>query len=938
MKKILYLIIVIPFISLSQIQIGNNILGDVGGSSSKLGTFVSSSADGNIIAVGAPTDDGSGVILGIVRIYKNENGVWTQIGNDIEGESSEDMLGNFIFENPISLSSDGNIIAIGFQSNDTNGENSGYVRVYKNESGVWTQIGSSINGDASSDRFGASVSLSSDGTIVSIGAPGNNNSSGRVKVYKNQNGTWTQIGSNIDGITLFGASMSLSSDGTIIAIAAPFYNGFTGQVKIYKNENDTWAQIGSEINGDNISDLFGASVSLSSDGSIVAIGASYNDDNGFSSGQVKIYKNENDTWSQVGNNIDGNSGSNSGNSIRLSSDGSIVAIGAPSDNSLSGSAKIYKNQSGVWTQIGSDILGAGEVGTSISLSSDGSIVAVGAPSNDDNGLDSGQVKVYKNESGAWTQMGNTINGDHGYLGKLFGESIESSSDGTVIAVGIPDDNLESGSVKVYKNQSGVWTQIGSDIDGEYSDDGSGASLSLSSDGSIVAIGAPNNDDNGNISGHVRVYKNESGVWTQIGDDINGEAPHDSSGSSLSLSSDGGIVAIGALGNNNVSGHVRVYKNESGVWTQIGDDIDGEMNFDRSGSSVSLSSDGSIVAIGAPNNDGNGDSSGHVRVYKNENDVWTQIGNDIDGEHVGDQSGTSVSMSSDGTIVAIGALYNNNTGNGNTSGHVRVYKNESGVWSQIGNDIDGEVGDRSGTSVSISSDGTIVVVGAPFNSDNGTTSGHVKVYKNQNDSWVQVGSKVNGATSSKLGTSVSISSDGNIVSAGGPYFRGNGYNSGYVKAYSFTSELALLEVIDDILGNNNNIKVTASQLNAIDGVSGAIEGVNYSDALANGTFIDINNPLSIEIQIIIDQVNNSLNIEDNTIKNSIIVYPNPASRQVKILLNDASIVKKVNIYNALGQFIKTSTRTTIDVSSLSKGIYYIEVLTNYFKTTEKLIID
>jgi len=56
--------------------------------------------------------------------------------------------------------------------------------------------------------------------------------------------------------------------------------------------------------------------------------------------------------------------------------------------------------------------------------------------------------------------------------------------------------------------------------------------------------------------------------------------------------------------------------------------------------------------------------------------WTQIGSDIDGEAAGDWSGGSVSLSSDGTIVAIGAVYNN--GNGNNEGHVRVYGFTTGI--------------------------------------------------------------------------------------------------------------------------------------------------------------------------------------------------------------------------------------------------------------------
>ena len=66
---------------------------------------------------------------------------------------------------------------------------------------------------------------------------------------------------------------------------------------------------------------------------------------------------------------------------------------------------------------------------------------------------------------------------------------------------------------MYENIAGVWTQIGQDIDGEAADDVSGIGVSLSTDGSIVAIGAPGNDGNGEDSGHVRLYKNLAGVWT-----------------------------------------------------------------------------------------------------------------------------------------------------------------------------------------------------------------------------------------------------------------------------------------------------------------------------------------------------------------------------------------------------------------------------------------
>jgi hypothetical protein len=133
-----------------------------------------------------------------------------------------------------------------------------------------------------------------------------------------------------------------------------------------------------------------------------------------------------------------------------------------------------------------------------------------------------------------------------------------------------------------------------------------------------------------------------------------------------------------------------------------------------------------VATGATGGDGNGNGSGRTRVYQLDGNTWNQIGQDINGETAGDSSGYSLSLSDDGTILAIGAP--NNGGNGINSGHVRVYKINQNVWSLLSPDIDGEnPGDRSGTSVSLSADGTNLAIGAETNSDSANGSGHVRVY-------------------------------------------------------------------------------------------------------------------------------------------------------------------------------------------------------------------
>ena len=155
------------------------------------------------------------------------------------------------------------------------------------------------------------------------------------------------------------------------------------------------------------------------------------------------------------------------------------------------------------------------------------------------------------------------------------------------------------------------------MNGDYS----GLSVSLSADGTTVAIGAYGNFDNGDASGHVRVYTVVGSEWQQIGQDIDGEAAFDSSGTSVSLSADGTTVAIGALlndGNGNDSGHVRIYhlddSGSSSSWVQVGNDIDGVAVGDLSGWSVSLSADGKFVAVGSRDNDDNGASAGHARVF------------------------------------------------------------------------------------------------------------------------------------------------------------------------------------------------------------------------------------------------------------------------------------------------------------------------------------
>ena len=392
-----------------------------------------------------------------------------------------------------------------------------------------------------------------------------------------------------------------------------------------------------------------------------------------------------------------------------------------------------------------------------------------------------------------SQLGNDIDGEA--AGDRSGRAVSISADGTRIAIGAYTNDgfngVASGHVRVYEWNSATpaWEQVGQDIDGEAAGDQSGYSVSMSSDGSRVAIGAWGNDGTGSDAGHVRVFAltvfpDGSRAWFQVGQDIDGEAAGDRSGSSVSMSSDGTRVAIGALYNNGAnggaSGHVRVFYDNAGTWTQLGSDIDGEAASDYSGIAVSMSRDGTHVAIGATANDGNTlySACGHVRVYVYNSPAWEQVGGDIDGKAASDQSGNHVSMSSDGTRVAIGANYNDD--NGSVSGHVRVYEWNSVIWTQMGSDIAGEDAYDLSGAVSMSSDGTRMAIGASRNDGaNGVDSGHVRVYEWNNVSWTQVGSDIDGkAANDKSGWSVSMSSDGTRVVIGN-FETGSGHTRVYL---------------------------------------------------------------------------------------------------------------------------------------------------------------
>ena len=337
----------------------------------------------------------------------------------------------------------------------------------------------SISSGSNQSFQGRTHAFSKNGARIALGYPYNNNYTGEVRIleYSGANSVWHSKGtiSGINNYGYFGFSVSLNKTGDIVAISAVRDDESAGIVRVYsKNSNDTWTQLGSDIVGPYEKSgqyltgaLSGWSVSLSADGTILAISAPWVDVLPATSrltdeGNVKVYEYSNSNWSQLGTSLTGSSsGDNLGKDIQLSDDGRYLAVGAPhvsSGGSNNGSSSVYQWSNGSWGLIpGGQIIGenGSESGTSIAMNADGNKIIVGCPKYDHINNDSGLVRVYERVSGSWKQLGNDLIGT-GY-NQRFGCSVAISQIGTTIAVA----SESSSPLKTYTWNGTTWAPLSS---------------------------------------------------------------------------------------------------------------------------------------------------------------------------------------------------------------------------------------------------------------------------------------------------------------------------------------------------------------------------------------------------------------------------------------------------------------------------------------------
>ena len=392
-----------------------------------------------------------------------------------------------------------------------------------------------------------------------------------------------------------------------------------------------------------------------------------------------------------------------------------------------------------WQKIGSDIVGLGgdSFPVKLKMAANATTITVGAPFDGSDGKFSGKIRIYElyPTGNQYSQVGRDI---FGAVGDNFGSQLDISNDGGVIATCTTNsdsrNNTDSGLVQVYRlNSSGKsYEQVGPDIVGEAAFTRLGYGMAMSGDGTTIAVSVFSR-------GGVRFYNfnSTSKQYVASGLVINAESGPSSFGESMVMSDDATIIAVNSfstIGNSSsvLFGRLFIYKFNalSKQYVKIGSDIVGEQENELFGNSLAMSADGETIAVGSPLNNGiSGNFSGSVRVYKLNSSAnqYEQVGLEIVGENGGDQFGRAIAMSSDGTSIAVGAMFSIGG-----AGSVRVYKLKSSAnhYVQIGEDINGDPGDLFGRSLAMSADGVTIAVSATglYNQQSPNSGGRIRIYK------------------------------------------------------------------------------------------------------------------------------------------------------------------------------------------------------------------
>eukprot|EP00941_MAST-03F_sp_MAST-3F-sp1_P006422 g6422.t1 len=327
--------------------------------------------------------------------------------------------------------------------------------------------------------------------------------------------------------------------------------------------------------------------------------------------------------------------------------------------------------------------------------------------------------------------------------------------------------LKACQATVLSEQAALFS-VGSAAIGDYF----GRSISISNDASIIAIGSRGGESD---VGYTRVVEWNacSQTWIKRGSDISGQSTGDQSGYSVSLSGDGSILAVGEPGYQSSNGRVRLWKWGNGSWGEYGEFKDTDTVTSLFGLSVSLSNNGTVLAIAIPiasnkNFQNIGETEGLIRVFEWNGNQWTRKGQDLRANVVLDFIDDFMSLSANGSIISTGIFQSNNK-----DGYIRVWEWNSNheKWAVKGSDIHGSSGEKFlGKSISLSFSGSVLAAVSENVEENSSASktGHVRVFEYRDAAWVQRGDIINFALqrNSIARQSVHLNSDGRVLAIGG----------------------------------------------------------------------------------------------------------------------------------------------------------------------------
>lgn len=733
---------------------------------------------GDRIIIGA-SNESTETVAGAAYIYDRFGDTWVQ---SAKIEPNDGVSGD-VFGRSVAMNGDGTVVLVGSRDNSEKASKAGAVYMFKLENGVWVQKHKFFANDFGIDhRFGASCTLSSDGTIALIGAFSHSEkglNAGAVYYFTYDGETWIQrqkfFSTDIAAGDSFGSAISINETADYAVIGAmgdDDTGNATGSVYFFTRSGSTWTQVGklaSPSSADNAQ--FGSSLCLTKDKSTLLIGARDDTGSAISTGKVYQYVNVNNTWrlEKTYQAFDGVSSDGFGSAVSISDQKDLLLIGSYSDNdfgNFAGAIYVYANpklqpvvrfEEGM--QLQTKILPVNGVtgdrfGRALALTADGKTAFIGSDRNGDIALDAGCVSIYNRISDEWV-FEQKLYADDGVATDRFGYSLAVSSNGVHLLVGAinaPWTTTKTGRIYYFKKVNGSWikTQTFTSTDGAISD-AFGTSVSMNAVGDYAIIGAVNDDDKGADSGSVYVFIRSGDVWTQsskltAADGVAG----DQFGRSVSLNSLATVALISAhqRDDNSLSGSgvVYYYTRSGETWTQqqkiYPNDPKADVSF---GESISMNKDGTLAYI-ASHDEAKGTGAGAVYIFRRSGNVWSQQ-QKLTPEYIkeADYFGSSTAINSDGTYVMIAALSDDEAGT--DFGGVYVYSYPSRIalsqskesFSLQGflTDPEGKTFDYYGRGISLSEDGAWAAVGAELRDDNAlANSGCVYIYKRKGQTWIK----------------------------------------------------------------------------------------------------------------------------------------------------------------------------------------------------------